>query len=245
MVRRMTPEEAAIASADAISNLTARFMLDMATYQYAAGIGFPGMSFYTGGRGGVLGDVEAKAVEEAFLFFHPDNIASNWAEAGNVMSREKAAQEFQECGSRWAEEHIPDGVDCATLAALAKRVSDAADGTDAPVFDGWRKLAAPSSPKAAAAHYMNALRELRFAMHANAIRKLGVDPHEAVSHRQPHMVGIFGWGELKEPSAAAVASWDTAEAETNEGMAKALSVLSADELDTLVALAKAALAASA
>jgi hypothetical protein len=241
----MTPEEAAVASADAVSNLTARFMLDMATYEYGGQIGFPGMSFYTGGRGGVLGDVEAKAVEEAFLFFHPDNIASNWAAAGNVMSREKAAEEFQGCGSRWAEEHIPDDVDCATLAALAKRVTDAADGTDAPVFDGWRKLTAPTSPKAAAAHYMNALRELRFALHANAIRKLGVHPHDAVSHRQPHMVGLFGWGEVKEPAAEAVAAWDTAEAETNAGMAKALSVLSADELDTFVALANAAYAGSA
>jgi hypothetical protein len=241
----MTPEEAAVASADAVSNLTARFMLDMATYEYGGAIGFPGMSFYTGGRGGVLGDVEAKAVEEAFLFFHPDNIESNWAAAGNVMSREKAAQEFQNCCSKWCEDHIPDDIDCATLAALAKRVTEAADGTGAPVFEGWRKLAAPSSPKAAAGHYMNALRELRFALHANAIRKLGVHPHDAVSHRQPHMVGLFGWGDVKEPSPEAVASWDTAEAETNEGMAKALSVLSADELDTFVALANAAYNASA
>jgi hypothetical protein len=241
----MTPEEAAVASAEAVGNLTARFMLDMATYQYGGTLGFAGMSFYAGGRGGVLGDVDADTVTEAFVFFHPDNVKANWEQSGAVMAREKAALEFQSCCSRWAEEHIPDDVDVATLASLAQRVADSADATGAPVFAGWRQLTPPESPKAAAAHHMNSLRELRFALHANAVRERGVHPHDALSHRQPHMVGIFGWGEPKEAPAEAVALWEDAEAETNTGMAKALSVLSSDELDQFVALANAAYTGSA
>jgi hypothetical protein len=236
----MTPEEAAVASADAISHLTSKFMLDMATYQYGAQIGFPGMAFYTGGRGGVLGDVDAQTVTDAFFVFHPDQVQGNWEQAASVMSRDKAALEFQNCCSKWAEDHIPDDIDAATLASLAQRIAEAADDTDAPVFAGWRKLAPPESPKAAAAHHMNSLRELRFAHHAKAVRKQGVSPHAAVSHRQPHMIPIMGWGEAAELDDATIADWTQAEAETNAAMAKPLSVLSAEELDTFVALANAA-----
>ncbi|HUR76825.1 MAG TPA: hypothetical protein VMZ22_02680, partial [Acidimicrobiales bacterium] len=207
----MTPEEAAIASAEAVSQLTSRFMLDAATYEYGATIGFPGMAFYTGGRGGVLGDVDAQVVTDAFFFFHPDNVEANWEQSREVMSRDKAAAEFQGCCARWAEEHIPDDIDTATLAALAKRVAESADETDAPVFAGWRQLTAPDSPKAAAAHYMNALRELRFAFHAKAIRQQGVSAHDAVSHRQPYMIPIFGWGSPSQPSSETVGDWEKAE----------------------------------
>jgi hypothetical protein len=241
----VTPEAAAVASADAVGNLTARFMLDMATYQYGGSLGFQGMSFYAAGRGGVLGDVEAEAVTEAFVFFHPDNVKANWDSTRDVMPRDKAAIEFQNCCTKWAEEHIPDDVDVATLASLAQKVAAAADGSDAPVFAGWRNLTPPESPKGAAAHHMNSLRELRFALHARAVLAQGIAPEDALRHRQPHMVAIFGWGDPTETFAEIAADWNKAEDETNAGMAAALSVLSAHELDTFVALANAAYAASA
>jgi len=241
----MTPDEAAIASADAVSTLTARFMLDMATYQYGASLGFQGMSFYAAGRGGVLGDVDAEVVTEAFVFFHPENVKANWDSTRDVMPRDKAALEFLNCASKWAEDHLPDELDCVTLASLAAKVSAAADGTDAPVFAGWRNLTPPDAPKATAVFHMNALRELRFALHSRAVLAQGIEPEDALRHRQPHMVGIFGWGDPTESSADIAADWNAAEDQTNAGMATALSVLSADELDTFVALANAALAASA
>lgn len=241
----MTPEEAAVASAEAVSHLTARFMLDAATYMYGATIGFDGMSFYAGGRGGVLGDVEAEVVTEAFVFFHPDNVKNNWSASKEVMPRDKAAVEFQNCCSKWAEEHIPDGIDVATLASLAQKVAAAADASHAPVFAGWRNLTPPDSPKAAACHHMNSLRELRFALHARAVLAQGIAPEDAVRHRQPHMVTIFGWGDPTESAAEIAADWNKAEDETNEGMAQALGVLSEDELDQFVALANAAYEASA
>jgi hypothetical protein len=241
----MTPEEAAVASADAISTLTSRFMLDMATYQYGATLGFDGMAFYAAGRGGVLGDVDAEVVTEAFVFFHPDNVRANWNSSADVMPREKAAIEFANVAAKWAEDHMPDDIDSATLASLAERVAAAADPTGAPVFAGWRNLQAPSSAKAAAVHHMNSLRELRFALHAHAVLAQGIAPQDALSHRQPHMAPIFGWGDPVESSAELAAEWGKAEDDTNAGMAKALSTLSGADLDTFVALANAANAATA
>jgi hypothetical protein len=236
----MTPEEAAVASADAIRDLTSRFMLDAATYIHGGSLGFEGMSFYTSGRGAVLGEVEAEVVTEAFVFFHPDNVKANWNAGADVMSRDKAAIEFANCCAKWGDEHIPDSVDAATLASLAERVANAADATDAPVFEGWRKLSAPPTPKGAAAHHMNSLRELRFARHAHAVLAQGIAPEDALRHRTPHMAALFGWGDPLESSAELAADWDKAEEITNAAMAQAFGALTADELDTFVALANAA-----
>ena len=241
----MTPEEAAVASAEAVSGLTARFMLDAATYIHGGSLGFEGMSFYGAGRGGVLGDVDAAAVTDAFVFFEPGNVQTQWDAGRAVMAPDKAALEFQGCAARWAEAHIPDDIDAATLASLAERVAAAADATDAPVFAGWRALPVPAGPKAAAIHHMNALRELRFARHGQAVLAQGIAPKDAVHHRQPHMFAIFGWGDPAEYSSEVEGDWNKAEEVTNAAMAEALSVLSAEELDTFVALANAAYAASA
>jgi hypothetical protein len=172
-------------------------------------------------------------------------VRANWDGAAGVMSREKAALEFQNVCSKWAEEHIPDDVDSARLASLAERVAAAADPTGAAVFEGWRKLQPPAGPKAAAAHHMNSLRELRFTLHARAVLAQGIAPQDAVMHRQPYMYALFGWGEPSEASPELVADWNKAENETNAAMAKAFGALTSDELDEFVTLANAVYAASA
>ena len=50
-------------SADDIGAIGAMFMLDMDNYVAAASVGYEGLAFYFGGRGGVLGDVPVDDVE--------------------------------------------------------------------------------------------------------------------------------------------------------------------------------------
>lgn len=240
----MTPEEAAVASADAVSTLTAKFMLDAATYIHGGSIGFAGMSFYAAGRCGVLGDVDAAVATDALVFFNPAMVKENWDGSGEVMARDKAAAEFAACCAKWAEDHLPDEIDATTLADLAGRVSAGASTEGAPIFAGWRALPVPHTPKAAALHHMNALRELRFALHANAVLAQGIAPEDAMWHRSPGMAPIFGWTEAPASVSTVAGDWDKAEAVTNVGMARAFGVLSSDELDTFVSLANAANAAS-
>ncbi len=57
---------------------------------------------------------------------------------------------FAECGHQWGRDKLPDDVDAARLAELEAKVADAASPAGAPVFAGWRALAAPDDPKAAA-----------------------------------------------------------------------------------------------
>ena len=62
---------AAAQTAGAVSSVGSHFMLDGTTYAHGAGLGFAGLDFYVGGRGGVLGDVDADVVAAAFAFFEP------------------------------------------------------------------------------------------------------------------------------------------------------------------------------
>ncbi len=240
------PTQAAEASQRAVGDLSANFMLDMDTYVAAAGVGYQGMSFYICGRGGVLGDVTADEVGAAFVFFPPETVSSGWEGGAAVESRAESAQRFAEAGHAWAREHLPEGaVDYGRLAELAGKVIAAADGSGAPVFEGWRALPEPSGERELVLHRMNALRELRAARHGAAVLEVGLAPVDAFMVRTPFMAAIFGWPEREEkPDEATKEQWKRAEALTNEAFGRDLAVLEADELDEFCRLAEATRAAA-
>ncbi len=237
----MTPERTAIESAAAIGGLSSHFMLDPATYATGAELGFPGMSFYVGGRGGALGDVGADVVTAAFVFFHPDNIADGWAQAASAMGRIEAAEAFAACSHRWAREHLPADLDTARLAELVGKITAAASPAGAPLFAAWRALPEPEDAPALALHRMNVLRELRGGLHGCAVLASGLAPEQALAVRTPYMAALFGWPEPGDASAFQPA-WDQAEAATNVAMARAFDVLSETERTEFVGLSAQALA---
>lgn len=240
----MTPEEAAEATAGPFATIAGRFMLDMATYERGGALGFDGMAFYVGGRGGVLGDVDADVVAAAFVFFNPDTIRTGWDSCREVMSRAEAAAAFAACGHDWARRSFPDELDCGRLADLAGEVVDGASPAVAPVFAGWRALPTPDDAKAAALHHLNALRELRFAFHGAATVVHGLDPREAMAVRSPAMAPLFGWTEALPEADSAEARWHAAEAATDACMARVLAVLGPEERQELATLCEAALETS-
>jgi len=227
---------AAAATAPAVSTVGSHFMLDGSTYKRGAELGFQGLDFYVTGRGGVLGDVDADVVSAAFTFFEPNGVRALWNQGRSVMPATQAATEFAACCAAWAEEHVPDDLDAARLGTLAGQVAAGARPACAPVFAGWRAMDVPSSPKAAAVHQMNVLRELRNGLHGAAVVASGLTPLQALSVRTPHMVPLFGW-----PEAAATdglqALWDGAEERTTAAIAHAYEGLDDAERDELAALA--------
>lgn len=229
---------AATASADAVATIGSHFMLDGNTYKRGAELGFAGLDFYITGRGGVLGDVDADVVTAALAFFAPAHVRAQWDAGRKVMPAHQAAQEFAGCGATWAEEHVPDEVDAARLAELAGKVVAGARTACAPIFGGWRALPVPDGPKQQALHHMNALRELRFGLHAAAVISAGLAPLEAMTLRSPHMIPLFGWeGPVEVDGRKEI--WDAAEAQTNVAMAHAFDALDDSERDELVELANA------
>jgi len=245
MTTSPTPTEAARDCASAVHDMPAAFMLDAATYIAAAEAGYEGTSFYFAGRGGVLGDVDAHDVGEAFVFFHPETVRAAWESAADVETRSESARRFAEAGYRWASEHLSeDALDYRRLAELAGKVIDTADGSDAPVFEGWRELPEPSGERELVLHRLNALRELRFARHGAAVREVGLEPSTAFMIKTPYMAAIFGWTEPEEePDEASRGKWERAEKLTDERFGADLAVLDAGELVEFCELATALKAA--
>jgi hypothetical protein len=239
----MNGDQVAAATARTVGQLSSGFMFDPATYAVGGEHGFEGISFYFAGRAGVLGDVDADVAAAALAFFHPDVVRANRDASAGVMPRAEAAEAFAGCGHRWAADHMGD-YDWSTLAALAGKVVAGASVAGAPIFAGWRGLPVPDDPRAAALHQLNGLRELRMARHAAAVVVSGVEPGDAVRHRTPHMISIFGWDEA--PLGPDVAErWAAAEDLTNRATAHDYAVLDADETAEFTRLCGSALDAVA
>ncbi len=220
---------AAEATAPAVSKLGSHFMLAGRTYKRGAELGFAGLDFYFVGRGGVLGQVDADVVTAAFAFFEPNHVRTHWEAGLAVAPAGEAAEAFAACAHGWAEHKLADDFDSARLAELAAAVSDGARLSCAPVFAGWRRLAVPDAPKAAAVHHMNGLRELRQALHAGCVVASGLTPLQALSLDQPAMAqAIFGWPEVA-PTDGVRERWEAAEAATNVAIAHAYEGLSDSE----------------
>jgi hypothetical protein len=234
------PSDAARESARAVHDLSASFMLDMDTYVAAAAAGSEGTSFYFAGRGGVLGDVDADEVFDAFVFFPHETVHTAWTSAAEVEAPRQSAERFASIGHTWAGAHLPEGaVDYGRLAELAGKVAAAADPTGAPVFAGWRALPEPSDERALALHRMNSLRELRAARHGAAVKQVGLEPVEAFMVKTPYMAAIFGWPEPQgEPDEETKAKWAEAEELTNQAFGRDLAVLEGDELAEFCGLAE-------
>jgi hypothetical protein len=232
----MTPEQAAHELREAVVRIPGGFMTDAATYARGAELGFEGLDFYVAGRAGVLGDVPADVVVAALVFFAPDLIHDAWNRSYPVMSRADAAREWAAVAHAWAVAHLPDEIDWQTVAALLGRVVLAAPVAGAPLFAGWRFLREPENEKALALHRLNALRELRGALHGAAVLTVGLTPVEAIVVRTPAMLNVFGWPEPYPEPKPLHDRWGLAEARTDRMFGRNLAVLDDDERAELVEL---------
>ncbi len=232
----MTPEQAAHEAREAIVRVPSGFMTDAATYARGAELGFEGLDFYAAGRGGVLGDTHADVVVAAFVFFAPEIVHTAWARSAPIMPREQAAREWAAVAHAWASAHLSDDVDWQTVAALLGRVVRAAPVAGAPLFAGWRALDEPEESKALALHRLNAMRELRGALHGAAVLTVGLAPVEAVVVRTPEMLPVFGWAEPHPDPKPLHERWALAEARTDRMLGRHLAVLDEAERTQLVAL---------
>ncbi len=240
----MEATTAARESAEAIGMLPAGFMLDGATYERGASLGFEGADFYVAGRGGAMGDIDGKVVAAAFVFFNPVLVCEAWERTAKVMSRKDAAMEFAKCGASWAETHMGEGAtDYKRLAELAGRVARGASPAGLALFAAWSEVDEPSEPRQVALHRLNVLREMRGGLHGAAIVAAGIDPRVALMVRTPFMASLFGWSEPHPDPEPHRATWEEAEAATDRAMGVRLSVLDEGERSEFVELANAAYAA--
>ncbi len=74
----MTPTELVQAACPKIASLGAAFYFNPETVAKGKELGLDGFRFYFLGRGGVLGDVEARVVRSAFGYFAPELVDKMW-----------------------------------------------------------------------------------------------------------------------------------------------------------------------
>jgi len=222
------------ATEPAIHDLPSAFMLDPATYQASAEVGYVGADFYFVGRAAVLGEVSGAVAAAAMVFFAPDAVAAAFERSGAVQPRHDAAQAFAEAGHRWARDHLA-GEAAATVAELAGKLVAAAPPAGAPLFAGWRELPEPSDPPAAAHHRLNALRELRGALHGAAVLGVGLTPREALAMEHPAMAPIHGFGDDYPVADDRRPLLEAAHRATNVAFAPVLEVLTTAEADAFAA----------
>ena len=218
-------------------------MLDQATIDRGAELGYPTWAFYYGGRAGVLGDVDADVVAASTFFIPPRIVRKGWEKARAAGDLCNAGLGYREACWAWGRKHLGAVEGVARIAELTERVVQHASPVNAPLFAGWRAVPLPDEVPARAAQLLHVLREHRGAMHAVAVHASGLTPLEATatSKLAQASLRLFAWPEpWPEVTPELLERRAVADALTDELCAPAYEVLTSEEGDEYVALLSAA-----
>jgi hypothetical protein len=228
-----------------IVTLGGAFMLDPATTERGAAFGLDFGEFYGGGRGGVLGRVDADVVASAFVFFNPAVVRAIWEAAIAKREPAAAAAAYADACQAWGREHIggADGLD--ELAPLLERVVADASPIGAVLFAGWRAMPLPDDAAGRVMQQLHVLRELRGGLHGCAVLAAGLSPLEAlIVNSSPEQAALFGWSEPLPDPEPLRATYAEARATTSRLVARAFEVLDDAERDRVCVLLDGVRAAS-
>lgn len=175
--------------------LGATFMMSPSVGASGETIGLDFFGYYALGRGGVLGDVDGGTVADAFYFFNPELVATVWDAAKAKHDPREVAAHYADACAKWGSEQL-SGVDgLEEFNKLAERIAQDAEPTpSSSLFEGWREMPLPDDAAGrAAVHCILVLRELRGNAHVEAVKRVGLEPRQAVAVNSPHMYQLFGW----------------------------------------------------
>lgn len=171
------------------------FMLSPATMTKGMEAGYSDpFSAYFAGRGGVLGDATATTVTAVFVVFEPAHAGASWERGVAAHDAAASAGWYWEQVADFARSYLAgaDGLD--RIAELGERVIATAPEPGLPLYAGWRAMPLADDAPARAFQVMFILRELRAAVHFNALTISGITPVEAhlLSHG-PQYAAFMGW----------------------------------------------------
>lgn len=188
-------------TAGPIQALGMAFYFDPGTAARAKELGMNVFEFYGLGRGGVLGDVSADEVEEAFWFFHRNAVNGLWASAGPERRPSEIAREYVGAAYDYTDRAfgaVPAGT-AAAFAAAARRSIEAAPRGQYALFDGYRSVAVPADPRHAAYLAMICLRELRGGVHIETTKAQGLTGAQACFLTNEMIFKLHGYSDADAP----------------------------------------------
>lgn len=179
----------------AIGEAVSIFMLSPETVQKSLAAGYPDpFAAYFAGRGGVLGRATGTTVNAVFAVFEPNVVRACWEAGVAVRDAPESAQLYWEQAAEYGREHLTgaDGLD--RIAELGEKVIASAPEPGLPLYAGWRAMPLADDAPARAFQVMFILRELRAAVHFNALTISGLTPVEAhLLNKGPEYAAFMGW----------------------------------------------------
>lgn len=243
--------DAVRAAGTAIGEAISIFMLNPDTFEKSLAAGYPDpFAAYFAGRGGVLGDATGTTVTAVFAVFEPNLAKSCWEKGVAVHDASASCRLYWDQLANFGRTYLGQAEGLDRIAALGEKVIAQAPEPGLPLYAGWRAMPLADDAPARALQVMMVLRELRAAVHFNALTVSGLSPVEAhILNHGTDYAAFMGW---QPPFADAVGKqdlYDGVEGITNRRMAQifesALSAVEADELARLSVAALASLKASA
>lgn len=175
-------------TAESVSSLAApvgdiggRWLLDREVLGPCKTFGYPNRyAYYFAGRAGVLGDVDADVVCAGLGFFEPSLVRKMWEAGVAVEGARAAAARYGAACAQWGRSRLADFDGAARQADLVRHVIDSVDPIGLPLFAGWRAEPRPDDAAGLAYFVTHVLRELRCAVHINAVVFTGIAPRDAM-----------------------------------------------------------------
>ncbi len=200
-------------------------------------LGLDRLQFYFLGRGGVLGDVEARVVASAFGYFNPAVVAALWDAGRAVVSPRRAGREFLASAAEFGREHLADLPDGQAFCDALQAVQDAADPVGLSLYAAVSAEPLADDVPGRTMQLVAVLRELRGSAHLLALVASGVAPKTAHFLKRPEAMAMFGWppGDVPEVTDADRSRLAAAEELTDELVRPAFAALDGQGAAALLA----------
>ncbi|MBB3601304.1 hypothetical protein FHT40_000937 [Mycolicibacterium sp. BK556] len=235
----------------AIGEAISVFMLNPDTFEKSLAAGYPDpFAAYFAGRGGVLGDATGTTVTAVFAVFEPNLARTCWETGVAVHDASESCRLYWEQIANFGRTYLAGAEGLDRIAALGEKVIAQAPEPGLPLYAGWRAMPLAEDAPARALQVMMVLRELRAAVHFNALTVSGLSPVEAhILNHGTDYAAFMGWQPPFADAAGKEGVYDDVEDATNRRMSQiyeaALTAAEADELARLSVAALASLKASA
>ena len=187
-----------IETAKPVLEIGRTWMMDPATAARAAELDLHGpFAFWTSGRAGALGDVDADIIAGAIGFMAPSQIRSYWEARPTDVSPMAFTEAFAEAAAAWGRDAFTSltEAELRRLTDLCNTIAGAAQPSTGLLFTAWRNLTQPEDAAGAATVALNVLRELRGGAHLSAVQAVGLGPHGAIMSTEDPIRGGAPWAE--------------------------------------------------
>lgn len=173
----------------------ATFMLHPETFAASIAAGYVNpLTGYVAGRGGVLGEAGGATAAAVFVVFEPTALRAMWDEGVAVHGAARAAEIYWDQVADFGRKYLSGAEGLDRIAELGEKVIAGAPEAGLPLYAGWRAMPLAQDAPARALQVMFVLRELRGAVHFNALTLSDITPVEAhMLNKGPEYTSMFGW----------------------------------------------------